>query len=135
MAIDVEKMLDHVTNNNYSTSEIETGKKWIDGKPIYRKTIQWSASGNIGGSGTETNILIPHGISNFDKLTSLKMTMFNPVTLESYNFPYSSGSSNVSTYTGVSHVNNSNIKLRIINDTWVSTQIFYFTLEYTKTTD
>ncbi len=25
--------------NSYSTSEINTGKKWIDGKPIYRKTF------------------------------------------------------------------------------------------------
>jgi hypothetical protein len=26
--------------NSYSTSEINTGKKWIDGKPIYRKVMQ-----------------------------------------------------------------------------------------------
>lgn len=25
--------------NSYSTSEINTGKKWVDGKPIYRKTF------------------------------------------------------------------------------------------------
>lgn len=29
--------------NSYSTSEINTGKKWIDGKPIYRKVMQPSA--------------------------------------------------------------------------------------------
>lgn len=27
------------SKNNYSTSEVDTGKKWIDGKTIYRKTI------------------------------------------------------------------------------------------------
>ena len=26
-------------NNVYSTSEINTGKTWIDGKPIYRKVV------------------------------------------------------------------------------------------------
>lgn len=26
-------------NYNYSTSEVVTGKKWIDGKPIYRKVV------------------------------------------------------------------------------------------------
>ena len=25
---------------SYSTSEVNTGKKWIDGKPIYRKVIE-----------------------------------------------------------------------------------------------
>lgn len=27
-------------NYNYSTTEVNTGKKWIDSKPIYRKVVQ-----------------------------------------------------------------------------------------------
>lgn len=27
------------SNLEYSTSEVDTGKKWIDGKPIYRKVV------------------------------------------------------------------------------------------------
>lgn len=29
---------------NYSVDEVDTGKKWIDGKPIYRKTIKISST-------------------------------------------------------------------------------------------
>lgn len=34
---------------NYSTSEVDTGFKWIDGKSIFKKTISWA----VTGSGTE----------------------------------------------------------------------------------
>jgi hypothetical protein len=46
----------------YSTDEINTGKKWIDGKPIYQKTI------NCGELPNSTNKQIPHGITNLDTL-------------------------------------------------------------------
>lgn len=33
----------NITNlQTYSTSEVDTGKKWIDGKPIYRKVFTYS---------------------------------------------------------------------------------------------
>ena len=36
------------TMNEYSTSEIDTGKKWVDNKPIYRKCFLKTTSTNIG---------------------------------------------------------------------------------------
>ena len=49
----------------YSTSEIVTGKKWIDGKPIYRKVI------DIGTLPNTTTKSVDHGITNFDLCISL----------------------------------------------------------------
>lgn len=47
--------------NSYSTSEINTGKTWIDGKPIYRKTF------------TFTNQTFTSGVCNIGYYTSLKI--------------------------------------------------------------
>ena len=44
------------TGNDYSLSEINTGKKWIDNKPIFRKVIQVNnpTDGSSVASGVET---------------------------------------------------------------------------------
>lgn len=44
------------TGNDYSLSEINTGKKWIDNKPIFRKVIQVNnpTDGSSIASGVET---------------------------------------------------------------------------------
>lgn len=48
----------NITNiQTYSTSETDTGKKWIDGKTIYRKVLDIT---NISSSGAEYS----HNISN-----------------------------------------------------------------------
>lgn len=43
--------------NKYSTDEQDTGQKWIDGRPIYRKVVR----GTVNMTGGATSIL-PHGI-------------------------------------------------------------------------
>jgi len=46
-------------SNDYSTSEINTGKTWIDGKPIYRKCFTGTTptSGSVSKSiGTISNV-------------------------------------------------------------------------------
>lgn len=48
--------------NDYSTTEMKTGKKWIDGKDIYRRVF----TGNAGSTDTSFGT-----ISNFDKITML----------------------------------------------------------------
>lgn len=45
-------------NGVYSTSEIDTGRVWIDGRPIYRKVIR-GAVNMTGGYNTSS---LPHGI-------------------------------------------------------------------------
>jgi hypothetical protein len=82
-------------NYEYSTSETDTGKKWIDSKPIYRKVINlgsWTSNNSGNNDITITQI-------NYDKVIKLNLyvkfgdtwynkwdifnniTIFNPTTL------------------------------------------------------
>lgn len=45
-------------NGVYSTSEIDTGMVWIDGRPIYRKVVRGTVN-VVGGHNTSS---LPHGI-------------------------------------------------------------------------
>lgn len=53
--------------NDYSTTEVDTGKTWIDGKPIYRTIF------NAGSSSTTGQV--NHNISNIDTITDFKSYM------------------------------------------------------------
>ena len=48
----------NLENSSYSTSEVKTNATWIDGKPIYKKTI------DIGTLPNATTKTVAHGISN-----------------------------------------------------------------------
>ena len=45
-------------NGVYSTSEIDTGRVWIDGRPIYRKVVR----GTVNMTGGFNTSSLPHGI-------------------------------------------------------------------------
>lgn len=45
-------------NGVYSTSEIDTGMVWIDGRPIYRKVVR----GTVNMAGGYSTSSLPHGI-------------------------------------------------------------------------
>ena len=47
----------------YSTTEVDTGKKWIDGKPIYRKVFNYGQLPNNASVGVNHNIPIDTPIS------------------------------------------------------------------------
>ena len=49
-------------DNKYTTAEQDTGKKWIDGRPIYRKVVR----GTVNLAGNRTGLL-PHGIQGLTK--------------------------------------------------------------------
>ena len=55
--------------NTYSTDEIDTGKKWIDGKTIYQKVVPL---GNLPNSTTK---IVNHNILNINEILSLSNTM------------------------------------------------------------
>lgn len=50
--------LSSIARGDYSTDEIDTGKKWIDGRPIYRKVVRGTV--NMTGNGTS---MLAHGIA------------------------------------------------------------------------
>lgn len=54
-----------LNNQLYSTSEINTGKKWVDRKDIYRKVIDCGALPNA------TTKSVAHGITGYDNFVSI----------------------------------------------------------------
>lgn len=109
---------------DYSTTEQLTGRKWINSKPIYQKTLAFT---NLTIP-QQSRFTIPHGITNLDKMINLETQMTTEQS--DYNggvvvFPiYSAWCT--STDLSVAYYadwNGSN------NRTW------YFTIYYTKTTD
>lgn len=59
--------------NTYSTEETNTGKKWIDGKDIYRKVIY------IGILPDDAKEKYAHNILNMDYLVQLNVTWYDTV--------------------------------------------------------
>ncbi len=105
-------------NNTYSTKEIKTSKKWIDGKPIYRKVIF--------GKITETVQNINHQIENIDSYIKLEPYMVTDVQL----FPsFNTGNY----YFTIFASSKTQLVLQTING-YINNN-YRVTLEYTKTTD
>ena len=111
---------------NYSTSEVNTGKKWVDGKPIYRITLQ-SIAGDIGNNTEErlSSILID---KNVDKVVTLRgfidFNAINRIVPIPNNYIYL----NYNTSDKYIYINNSFTSL--------STNVGVILIaEYTKTTD
>lgn len=112
---------DYIDPASYSETEHKTGGTWIDGKPIYKKTIKYQNL-PIG----ETNI--QHGISNMGVV--IKYESFckidNTTTLQIPTFaPTSSNAVTIwTTYSSYFKV-----------FATISMDLLYVTLYYTKTTD
>lgn len=63
-----------VTSVDYSTSETNTGVKWIDGKTIYKKTF------SLGALPNATNKQVAHGITNLGLIIDMSGWAYNPST-------------------------------------------------------
>ena len=117
-----------ITNlTTYSTEEVKTGGTWIDGKPIYKKTIQFTTSATGKHS-------IKHNISNLDTIIEGKGSSKGSAGTF-YIFPMSCAVDNVPAYS---------ISIQDVDKTYMyffrgtnvtGTVISYITLYYTKTTD
>ncbi len=120
--------LNPVTSNavatalSYSTSEQFTGAYWIDGKPIYKKTI------NFGSLPNNARKAVDHNVANIDKIIETKG--YANERADFLPLPYS------------------NVQISYVIQVWsTTTQVFaqtginrttysaYITIFYTKTTD
>lgn len=124
-----------VVNNNatelsnlgtYSESEVNTGKKWINNKPIYRKVVDF---GNLPNATSKSTA---HGISNLGTIVKMDGFMTNgtlstilPVTIPDANY--------ISYGVGVESIDTTNITVSTGTDRTSYTA--FFIVEYTKTTD
>lgn len=114
----------------YSTNEVKTNEVWIDGKPIYRKTIYVSSLPNA--TATDFN----HSISNVSSIW---------VDVSDSFIKFGDGSTSPFNYIGGNNSNlNASIELRGITTTKFtidthttnrSSASAFITLRYTKTTD
>ena len=113
-----------VSDLNYSTEEQLTGKRWIDGKPIYQKTL----------CGTSTSGLFQIDLSslNIDKFLNPSLNWMKnengnkDVIGDSY---YGSSSDFFRYYFSEDSI------LKIESGSGYSHGDFYLTIQYTKTTD
>lgn len=120
-ASDTKKIKVQNLVGSYSTDETFTGKYWIDGKPIYRKVIDFGALPNT------TEKTVNHNISNLDTL--IKMECIAKSASGAMNIPYiniSDSSASVSIF-----YNTTNIAIRTGYDRSAYRAIVI--LEYTKT--
>lgn len=116
-----------LTNSEYSTNEHVIGT-WIDGKPLYRKSVSFN---NVAVS---KNVTLAHGISNADKIIHKKGVFIvdDGTTFESRDYPLVSYSGAMLGFLA----NKTNIVFAG-DDSWSANanRSHIFTLEYTKTTD
>lgn len=102
----------------YSTNESVVGK-WVDNKPVYKKTITTSGS-------TGTNTLIAHNISNLKRIVKCEA-----IATDDYGTSYPKD--NATFDLKINKIDNTNIDANIAGA--FSTWNIHFILEYTKTTD
>lgn len=107
---------------DYSTEEQLTGRRWIDGKPIYQKTVVIDTP-----SVTGTDIRYPHGIENVDEIIDGK-TKYIRSDGVSYTEPIYIGNSSVRAC--AFDATDIIITLQSMNISTIKVTIFY-----TKTTD
>lgn len=58
--------------NTYSTDEIDTGKKWIDGRTIYKRVC------DLGFLPNTTSKVVAHNIINLDLMISIAGIFYHP---------------------------------------------------------
>jgi len=121
---------DYIDPASYSTDEKKTGGTWIDGKPIYKKTITYNTTGVL-------DFTINTGISNGDSLVKFESIMESVVdaTPKYGNLPVMLV--DVGWYIGVRTIANDLSSIRIIaNNATIATGMkLRITMYYTKTTD
>lgn len=116
-----------VDSEVYSTDEVKTNKVWIDGKPIYRKVIQFTTT--IQGANMFS---MAHNISNADYIYVEKFYMSNQDSI-CYEVPLVGYAGNT-TDKAYSYIDRNNLYVYSTggwNTAWVKNVI----IEYTKTTD
>lgn len=109
---------------DYSTTEINTGYTWIDGSPIYKKTI---SVGPLPNAKTKD---VAHGITDLGNIIKIDGWAYISTDSQHYPLPYVTPS-NISNLVGV-YVRGANIRILTGIDRSEATTA-YVTLYYTKT--
>jgi len=120
-------MMQTGVSDYYSTDEKVVGV-WIDGKPLYQKTI------NFGTLPNNTKKAVAHGISNIEKVISIDGSAYGTTGGIFYAFTFPNvGTNNQYTYDIAIDITGANIDITTQTDRTFLTGIA--TIKYTKTTD
>ena len=111
---------------SYSTTEQLTGGTWLDGRPIYKKTIDTGALPSSSG-----DKLVNHNISNLDMTIHFEGVAFSPSSKVALNLPHVAN--NKSYDIGVD-VRETQININVGTNR-SAYSVSYVTLFYVKTTD
>ena len=109
---------------DYSTTEQDTGYKWIDGKRIYQKTIDFGNLPNNSGKSVDPNI------QNLDKIIKIEGIANGGNNAVMLPLVYSSNDSSYNTELSFSYFTG---KIYIGTNQDRSSYSAYITLYYTKT--
>ena len=114
------------SSNSYSTDEVKTGGKWIDGKPIYRKVV------NFGALPNATIKEVSFDNINADTFVKIEgIAMSNSGT--AVTIPFTDTSSATQSITII--INSSSVSINTGTTNRSDYTKCYITIEYTKTTD
>lgn len=90
-----------------STSEVDTGMKWIDGRTIYQKTFV------MGGLKIAGKTTVPHGITNLDMVINIRGIAKEYSIGATINLPHAADQQ---AYTVTVYADNSNINIQTYAD-------------------
>lgn len=110
--------------DDYSTEEVDTQRKWIDGKTIYKKTINFGALPNSTTKG------VAHNISNLDSIINCEVMAYS--SLYSSWMPLPQPSKSLASDSIEFVINSVNILIATAIAYWKD-YTAYVTLYYTKT--
>lgn len=114
----------------FSTSEVDTGKVWIDGKPIYSKTYSFNTA-----IAANTVYTLAHGISNVENIwIDLSNSFWINTSGRSYPMVMTNYNSISNTDTATVYADLTNIGIITIGG-WNTSWTKNITINYTKTTD
>lgn len=118
-----------ISDMDYSTSEQDTGCKWIDGKPIYKQTFAGTYN---SPANTTTNVFTFSGVSD---LVDVKGWIANTDAKVAFGTAHRAGTSLILDSTAL--LVDTNVIIRSFNNTsYAGSNLSYaVTLWYTKTTD
>lgn len=108
---------------SYSLSEIETDATWIDGKTIYKKTI------NFGTLPNNTTKRVLHGISNIDRVVKVEQSISNAPSGAFHGFIFISSGNAANTQFNFW---GTDTEICVTTTSDRSAQTAYITLYYTK---
>lgn len=112
--------------NSYSTNEVKTGGKWIDGKPIYRKVVDFGALPNATIKGVSFDNI---NVDTFVKIEGTAMSS-NSTAITIPFADVSNVTQSISIF-----ANSTSVSINTGSVNRLDYNKCYITLEYTKTTD